>query len=218
MCQCLICGCWWYNYCGICCGGCHEANLIYSWWLCKPEDLRMLDPECCHICACDGLGYNCLYAGSICCAPKAVQEWSGLRSAGKTAADLSGKTIIINNTSPPPVYMQPVNGDYQMTMTTTRNYGPGMNMNVNMGGANMEMNSNMGGMGMNTNMNVGMGVNGNMGGVGMNVNAGGMGMNTNMNMGMGGGVGMNTNVNMGNPNMNMNANFGTPGVNAKISF
>ena len=44
MCQCLICDCWWYNYCGVCCGGCHEANLIYSWWCCKPEDLRMIDP------------------------------------------------------------------------------------------------------------------------------------------------------------------------------
>jgi hypothetical protein len=216
MCQCLICGCWWYNYCGVCCGGCHEASLFYSWWLCKPEDLRMLDPECCHICACDGLGGNCLYYGSICCAPKAVQEWSGLRAAGKTAGDLSsGKTIIINNTSPPPIYMQPANGNFQMTTTTTRNY-PGVNMNVNMGG--MEMNSNMGGMGMNTNMNVGMGVNGNMGGVEMNTNMGGMGMNTNMNVGMNGGMGMNANVNMGNPNMNMNANYGAPGVNAKISF
>lgn len=208
MCQCLICGCWWYNYCGVCCGGCHEATLIYSWWICKPEDLRMLDPECCHICACDGLGGNCLYYGSICCAPKAVQEWSGLRSAGRTAADLnSGKTIIINNTSPPPVYMQPVG--YQMT-TTTRNYGPGVDMNINMGGPGIEMNSNMGGMNMNMNTN--------MGGMNMNTN-----MNTNMNVGMGvngnmGGVGMNTNVGMGGMNVNTNMNMNAPGVNAKINF
>jgi len=85
----------------------------------------MLDPMCCHICACDGLGYNCLYYGVICCAPKAVVEWSGLRAAGKTAADLnSGKTIIINNSTPNVVYMDP---SYSV-QTTTRNYNGPPNM------------------------------------------------------------------------------------------
>jgi hypothetical protein len=202
MCQCLICDCWWYNYCGVCCGGCHEANLIYSWWCCKPEDLRLIDPECCHICKCDGLGYNCLYYGSICCAPQAVIEWSRLRSGGQVG--LGAKTIIINNSMPSPVYMQPmqpVQGNYHIT-TANANYGNGMNMNVNMNGPNMEMRTDMGGMGMNTNMNYN----------------GGMGMNTNMNvnggMGMGG---VNANVNMGG-NVNMNTNMTSPGMNAKISF
>lgn len=198
MCQCLICGCWWYNYCGVCCGGCHEANLIYSWWLCKPEDLRMLDPQCCHICACDGLGGNCLYAGSICCAPKAVQEWSGLRSAGKTASDLnSGKTIIINNTSPN-VYMQQPEMGYQVTTTTRSNSG--MNANVNMGGMGMNANVNMNGMG---------------GGVHMNNNMNGVHMNTNMN-GMGGGVQMNANMN-GGVGVNMNTNMGGMGGGVQVN-
>ena len=217
MCQCMICGCWWLNYCGVCCGGCHEANLIYSWWLCKPEDLRLLDPVCCHICACDGLGYNCLWEGSICCAPKAIVEWSGLRAAGKTAADLnSGKTIIINNTAPSPVYMQQPGMEYKMT-TTTRTNSNGMNMNMGMGGVGMNVNMNNGmngNMGYEMNTNVGMGGNVNMGMGGGNMN---MGMGGgNMNMGMGGG-----NMNMGmNPNMNYNANvnMNTPGVNAKVSF
>lgn len=238
MCQCLICGCWWYNYCGVCCGGCHEAHLIYSWWLCKPEDLRMIDPECCKICACDGLGYNCLYYGSICCATKAIQEWSGLRSAGKTAADLnSGKTIIINNTSP--VYMQ---GGYEMDTTTVRTQGvnmgvnmgaPNMNVNANMGmggnvnmntnmgmgGANINMNTNMGGANMQMNNNMGGNYNGGMGGnVSMGVN-GGMGGNANMGVGGGmGGANVNMGVGMGGANVNMGVGVNTPSANAKISF
>lgn len=202
----------------------------------------MIDPECCKICACDGLGYNCLYYGSICCATKAVQEWSGLRSAGKTAADLnSGKTIIINNTSP--VYMQ---GGYEMNTTTVRTQGvnmdvnmgvPNMNVNANMGmggnvsmntnmgmgGANVSMNTNMGGanMHMNNNMggNINMGVNGGMGGnVNMGVNGG---MGGNVSMGVGGGMGganVNMGVGMGGANMNMGVGVNTPSANAKISF
>lgn len=194
MCQCMVCGCMWINYCGVCCGGVHEANLIYSYWCCKPIDLLQIDPQCCHICACDGLGYNCLWEGCICCAPQTVVEWSALRSAGGTSL-ASGKTIIINNVPASPVYMHPAPA-YEMSANP--NYGGGMNMNVktNMGGPNMNMNANMGGVQMNTNM----GMNG-------NVN---MGMNGNANMGMG----MNGNVNM---NVNQGYNNNTP-VNAKISF
>ena len=105
MCQCMLCGCIWYNCCGVPCGGCHEANLWCSWWLCKPDDLRLIDPMCCHICACDGLGYNYCWDGCICCAPASVIEWSGLKTAGKTMTDLNKQTIIINNTSP--IYSSP---------------------------------------------------------------------------------------------------------------
>lgn len=165
MCQCLICGCCWWNYCGVCCGGIHEAACVCSYWLCKPDDLRLIDPECCHVCACDGYGYNCLYYGIICCAPRAVQEWSGLRAAGKTAADLNKQTIIINNTSP--VYMMPNN----------------MEMGY------MQQNQNMGNMGMyagNPNYNnTAMGMNVNAGGMGMNVyansNSGPQGVNAKIN-------------------------------------
>jgi hypothetical protein len=135
----------------------------------------MIDPECCHICACDGLGFNCLYYGSICCAPKAVYEWSRLRSSGRSAADFNSKTIIINNMSPNPVYMQPVNGDYQIT-TSNRTYS-----NHSHGG--MEMQYNLA-TGINNNMNMGnnnsyAGMNGNMGmGGNFNMNAN---MNNNMN-------------------------------------
>lgn len=194
MCQCLICGCWWYNYCGVCCGGCHEASLIWSYWLCKPEDLRLIDPQCCHLCACDGCGYNCFYYGSILCAPRAVQEWSGLRSAGKTAADLNKNTIIINNTSP--AFIAPA-VSYQVTTTTTS--GPGY------GGENMNMNMNMGG-----------GYGGNVG-MNMNTNMGGANMNMNTNVGGGyGGVSMNTN--MGGANVTMNTSMSGPSTNARINF
>lgn len=220
MCQCLICGCWWYNVCGVCCGGCHDASLIYSCWLCKPDDLRMLDPECCHLCACDGFGFNFINYGSVCCAPKAVREWSALHSIGRTPADLnSNKTILINNNAPPsPIYMQQMGGNYQTNMAMNGNYSAGINMNGNMGGvqmnsnmSGMNMNVNMGGMGMNNNMNMGMGMNTNMGNMGMNGNMGGMRMNNNMGMG-------NPNMNMNNGGMNMNTKMNTPGVNAKISF
>lgn len=131
MCQCLICGCCWWNYCGVCCGGIHEAFCVCSYWLCKPEDLRLIDPECCHVCACDGWGYNCLWYGIICCAPKAVMEWSGLRTAGKTASDLNKHTVIINNTSP--IYMP----QQQEMVYPGPNYspygGPPQNFNVNVG-------------------------------------------------------------------------------------
>ena len=82
MCQFLCCGCWWFNLCGIVNGGVHNAACIYSWWLCKPKDLEAIDPACCHICACDGLGGNCCCFGNICCAPGSVVSWSKQKSGG----------------------------------------------------------------------------------------------------------------------------------------
>jgi hypothetical protein len=154
MCQCLICDCWWYNYFGICCGGCHTADLVCSCWLCKPEDLMILDPECCHICACDGCGYNHFCLGSVCCAPTAVKEWSISRTTGKPAGSFNGKTIIINNNIPSPIYMHG-EGGYQMS-TPERVHGGQMNVNGNMGGYEMSAKDNYD---YSTNMNVKMNMN-----------------------------------------------------------
>jgi hypothetical protein len=84
MCQCLCCDCWWINYCGIVCAGWHYAICICSYWLCKPDDLANIDPNCCHICDCDGYGGNQCCCGSICCAPDTVKTWSKMRSGGGT--------------------------------------------------------------------------------------------------------------------------------------
>lgn len=147
MCQCLICGCCWWNYCGVCCGGCHEAFCVCSYWICKPDDLRLIDPVCCHICAFDGWGHNCLCSGIICCAPRSVQEWSGLRSAGRTAADLNKQTIIINNTSPT-IYMPQQEMSYQLSPNypPPQGYGspyygsPNVTANVGPEGVNAKLN------------------------------------------------------------------------------
>lgn len=131
----MICNCWWYNYCGVCCGGVHAAELVCSYWLCKPPDLMAIDPECCHLCACDGLGYNCLYYGSICCAPESVRQWSAIRSGGGMPVN----TIIINNSAP--IYTQPSPGYGNQSVTVGINQGyPGGGVNVQLnpvGGGNM---------------------------------------------------------------------------------
>lgn len=80
MCQCLCCGCWWCNICGVCCAGVHEAMCCCGCWVCKPDDLTQIDPDCCHMCQCVGSGGNFLCQGSVCCAPEYLKKWSVLRS------------------------------------------------------------------------------------------------------------------------------------------
>ena len=89
MCQFLCCDCWWCNWCGAY-AGVHNAACICSYWLCKPDDLSAIDPECCHICACDGWGGNCCCWGDICCAPDSVKQWSQMMSGG-------GNVVVVNN-------------------------------------------------------------------------------------------------------------------------
>jgi hypothetical protein len=94
MCQFLCFDCWWCNFCGIVCGGVHNAICVCSYWLCKPEELAAIDPECCHIMACDGWGGNCFFFGDICCAPDSVKEWSRLKSGGGGV-----DVVVVNNYS-----------------------------------------------------------------------------------------------------------------------
>ncbi len=93
MCQFLCAGCWWWNCCGVCNGGVHEAACICSYWLCKPAELANIDPDCCHICAFDGWGGNCCCYGQVCCASAAVKEWSQLLSGGGTGQQV----VVVNN-------------------------------------------------------------------------------------------------------------------------
>lgn len=94
MCQFLCCNCWWFNFCGVCCAGFHNAYCVCSYWLCKPVELTNIDPECCHICAFDGFGGNGCCWGNICCAPESVKEWSRVMSAGGSGGQ---QVVIINN-------------------------------------------------------------------------------------------------------------------------
>lgn len=94
MCQFLCCDCWWFNCCGVPCGGLHDAICICSYWLCKPPGLQAIDPECCHICAFDGWGGNCFCWGNVCCASDAVKQWSRLVSSGG-----AGNTVVVVNTT-----------------------------------------------------------------------------------------------------------------------
>jgi len=81
MCQFLCCDCWWCNWFGVCCGGVHQAYCLCSFWLCKPHDLKGIDPDCCHICAFDGFGGNFCCLGDVCCASNSVRTWSHMRSS-----------------------------------------------------------------------------------------------------------------------------------------
>ena len=102
----MVCGCVWLNFCGVCWGGYHQAHLLCSYWICKPSDLGLIDPECCHLCAWDGRGYNCFFNGIICCTPSSIVEWSATRTAGRSALDVnSSKTVIINTNTARPTYV-----------------------------------------------------------------------------------------------------------------
>ena len=91
MCQFICCDCWWCNWCGAY-GGVHAAFCLCSYWLCKPDSLAQMDPDCCKICKCDGWGGNCCCWGDIICAPQVVKDWSGLMSGGG-----SGNVVVVNN-------------------------------------------------------------------------------------------------------------------------
>lgn len=80
MCQFLCCDCWWCNWCGVCCGGLHYAICICSCWVCKPLSLELVSPLCCHICDCDGWGYNACCWGHVCCAPVSLRVWSKMHA------------------------------------------------------------------------------------------------------------------------------------------
>ena len=82
MCQFLCCDCWWFNFCGIPCGGLHVGICLCSFWLCKPIELQTIDPDFCKLCAFDGLGFNACCFGTICCASDFVRMWSKRLSAG----------------------------------------------------------------------------------------------------------------------------------------
>jgi hypothetical protein len=75
MCQCILCDCWWLNFCGAC-AGLHHAHGCCSYWLCKPAELMTFDPYVCHCCECDGIGSNHCCYGGIFCAPPSVKNWS----------------------------------------------------------------------------------------------------------------------------------------------
>jgi hypothetical protein len=96
MCQCLCCDCWWLNFCGIPCAGVHYAICICSYWLCRPADLALMDPNCCKICACDGWGSNCFCWGGVCCASEVVKQWSKNRSSG--GAGGQDVVVVVQNT------------------------------------------------------------------------------------------------------------------------
>jgi hypothetical protein len=97
MCQCICCDCWWCNYCGILCGGWHNAFCLCSIWCCKPLDLMNIDPHCIHLCKCDGWGQNFFCWGNVCCAPETVKAWSKMRSGGGDSYGTPRAVILINN-------------------------------------------------------------------------------------------------------------------------
>ena len=81
MCQCMVCDCWWCNFCGVCCAGWAEMMCCCSCWCCKPDDLQQFDKECCHCCdGCAGYGGNMFCQGGICCSPDYLKKWSVFRT------------------------------------------------------------------------------------------------------------------------------------------
>ena len=80
MCQCLLCDCWWCNFCGVPCGGVGINYLCFSLWCCKADDYLKIDPTACHCCEFVGIGGNCFCFGDVCCAPEYLKQWSKLRA------------------------------------------------------------------------------------------------------------------------------------------
>lgn len=101
MCQFVICDCWWHNCCGVLCGGCYHASCCWSCWLCMPDEMMQIDPDCCKIGCCLGWGYNHCWHGNVCCITDSLRTYSGVVTMG---ADV----VSVNSAQP----MQPFNTGY----------------------------------------------------------------------------------------------------------
>ena len=121
MCQCILCDCWWCNWCGVCCAGWADHELCCSCWICKPDDLLMIDPECCHCCdGCAGYGGNFFCQGSICCAPDWVRNWSKFKSSGQMPGNNGPQVVIYQQQGGVPQY----EGGYQPQPQQQQGYQP----------------------------------------------------------------------------------------------
>ena len=76
MCQCVLCDCCWWNFCGVCCAGYHIAYCCVSCWMCKPPE--MTNQECCECGTCTGYGGNFFCEGMLLFAPDFVIQYSQL--------------------------------------------------------------------------------------------------------------------------------------------
>lgn len=88
MCQCVLCDCCWWNFCGECCAGWSINLCCVGCWACKP--VEMTNPSCCSMCTCTGWGKNFFCWGAICCVPEYVKEYSRFLKEGAT------NVIVIN--------------------------------------------------------------------------------------------------------------------------
>lgn len=93
MCQCIICDCCWWNFCGDCCAGWAKNCCFFGCWSCKPPE--MSNPACCSCCTCTGWGANFFCYGVIYCVPDYVKEYSRLKS-GTTDVNV----IVVNTATP----------------------------------------------------------------------------------------------------------------------
>ena len=84
MCQCLPCGCCWWNCCADCGLGCAMQCLCSSMWMCKGDQLNAFNHECCE-CKCTGCGSVCCCFATIFCA----EEWVKKYYAKKQSKDKS---------------------------------------------------------------------------------------------------------------------------------
>jgi hypothetical protein len=84
MCQCILCDCIWWNYCGAC-AGCATLECCFGWWCCQQDELkRSIGADtCCWCCQFVGLGSNCLCSGFVCCAQPWLLNYSKALTAKK---------------------------------------------------------------------------------------------------------------------------------------
>lgn len=101
MCQFIICDCWWHNCGGILCGGCYQAGCCCSMWLCMPDEMSQIDPDCCKVGCCLGWGYNHCCHGNVCCITDSFRTYSNVVTLG---ADV----VSVNSGQP----MEPFNRGY----------------------------------------------------------------------------------------------------------
>ena len=90
MCQCIICDCIWANLCGVVFGGFYHGCMCASCWLCMPDEMLQIDPECVKIGCCAGWGYNYCCWGCVYCIPDSIRTYSGVKTMGADVVGVNG--------------------------------------------------------------------------------------------------------------------------------
>ncbi len=85
MCECLPCGCCWWNCCADCTLGISLMACCFSCWMCKGDQIKSFNDNCCNCCACVGIGNTCCCTGLVCCAEEWIRMYYKKKKSTKTS-------------------------------------------------------------------------------------------------------------------------------------